>query len=619
MGVVIATYSTDLTTLTTAEAGTWTEFASPYNGGGSPAANAENFIQGTGCYSQTTGKAVGLEISIVFDYGSGYTFATDEAVFAWGYYAIGTNIETSANSGWRFGIGSSTSAWDWFKVGGSDYGRNPYGGWTNFAIDPTATETGTIGGGNGGTYRYFGSIPYTLAEISKGEPSAMDAIRAGRGEISVTGTGGTFTELSSYNDWNSTATPPGTSSTVLDSGYHRLGLFQDNGGTFLWKGLMSLGLSATSATFTDSNQTILIEDTANTYALFNKIEVNHASSVITLTNITFIPLGTVSKGSFEMIADATVDLTGCSFNSMNTFIFDSNATVDACVFNTCALITSGGGTFTDCVFNEPTGVVGVTTASPAEAALISNSEFVSDGTGNGLEITGTAANMTLTGVDFTGYSTTVDADKAIYVNIASGTMTLSISGGSGVTADSHVRTAGATVTVVADPVSTTVTALTTAGVEVQSARVILETKDGTGPLPFEDSVSITQTGGTATVTHTAHGLSTGHYIVIRGTTQEEYNKVASITVTTVNAYTYAVDSGATSPATGSPVASAVICYGLTDVNGEVTDSRTFSADQPVKGRILKSTLTPLYRTAPVTGTIDSANGVSLTGVMILDE
>ena len=451
------TYSTDLTTLTNAESGTWTEFASPYNGGGSPAANAENFIQGTGCYSQTTGKAVGLEISIVFDYGSGYTFATDEVVLSWGYYAIGTNIETNANSGWRFGIGSSTSAWDWFKVGGSDYGRNPYGGWTNFAIDPTATEAGTIGGGNGGTYRYFGSIPYTLAEISKGEPSAMDAIRAGRGEISVTGTGGTFTELASYNDWNSTATPPGTSSTVLDSGYHRLGLFQDNGGTFLWKGLMSLGLAATSATFTDSNKTILIDDAANTYAAFNKIEVNNASSIITLTNITFISLGTVSKGSFEMINDATVDLTGCSFNGMNTFIFDSNATVDACIFNSCALITSGGGTYTNCVFNKPTGAIGVTTASPAEAELISNSKFISDGTGNGLEITGTAADMTLTDVDFEGYSTTVDANKAIFVNIATGSMTLNISGGSGVTADAHVRTAGATVTVASSvPVAITV-------------------------------------------------------------------------------------------------------------------------------------------------------------------
>ena len=154
----MATYSTDLTTLTTAESGSWTEFDSPYNGAGTPAADGENFIQGTDCRSQTTGKAVGLAISIVYDYGSNYSFTTGYAVFAWCFYAVGVNIETYANSGWRFGIGSGTGTWDWFKIGGSDYGRNPYGGWINVAIDPTATETGTIGGGNGGSYRYFGHL-----------------------------------------------------------------------------------------------------------------------------------------------------------------------------------------------------------------------------------------------------------------------------------------------------------------------------------------------------------------------------------------------------------------------------------------------------------------------------
>ena len=191
----MATYSTDLTTLTTAEAGTWTEFASPYNSGGSPGASGENFIQGTDCYSQNTGKANGLEISCVFNNGSGVTFATDEVVFMWIFYFAGTNLETYANSGWRFGIGSGTGTWDWFRVGGSDYGAQKYGGWFNFAIDPTATESGTIGGGNGGTYRYFGNVPNTLNSVTKGDPIAVDAIRYGRGIISVTGTGSSFSEL----------------------------------------------------------------------------------------------------------------------------------------------------------------------------------------------------------------------------------------------------------------------------------------------------------------------------------------------------------------------------------------------------------------------------------------
>jgi hypothetical protein len=144
------------------------------------------------------------------------------------------------------------------------------------------------------------------------------------------------------------------------------------------------------------------------------------------------------------------------------------------------------------------------------------------------------------------------------------------------------KTAGATVVIVEDPVTTTVKAQTTDGTAVSGARVFLETDTG-GPLPYQASVSITQTGGTATVSHTAHGLSTNQYVVIRGANEEGYNKVAQITVTGANSYTYSVASGTSSPATGSPVASAVIVYGVTGAPGTVTDSRTFASNQPVKG------------------------------------
>ena len=345
----MATYSTDLTTLTTADSGgTWTEFASPYNGGGAPGQSGENFIQGTDCVAQNSGKAVGLEISVVFDYGSGYTYSANEVVFAWLFYAIGTNLETYTNNGWRFAIGSSTSAWDWFIIGGSDYGRNPYGGWTNVAVDPTATETGTIGGGNGGTYRYYGNGPYTLNEVSKGDPTAVDAIRAGRGLLSVTGTGSSFAELASYNDYNGGGTPPGTSSTSVDAGYHRLGLFQETSGTYLWKGLLSLGTAGSSVTFSDSNATIIIDDCPHTYPAFNKIEINNASSSVSLTNISVISTATTANGigNFEMVDNATTSMDGCLFVDMGTFVFQSNATIAGTSFVGCGQITAGGGDFT---------------------------------------------------------------------------------------------------------------------------------------------------------------------------------------------------------------------------------------------------------------------------------
>jgi hypothetical protein len=82
-------------------------------------------------------------------------------------------------------------------------------------------------------------------------------------------------------------------------------------------------------------------------------------------------------------------------------------------------------------------------SSPANAALISDCSFTSGGSGHAIEISGTAADFTLDGVTFSGYSGT-STNAPIYVNIASGTMTIAITGG-GTTPT--IRTAGATVNV----------------------------------------------------------------------------------------------------------------------------------------------------------------------------
>lgn len=624
----MATYSTDLTTLTTAESGTWTEFASPYNGGGTPASNAEGFIQGTACYSQTTGKAVGLEISCVFDSGANQTFTTGHAVFAWCFYANGVNLETYANSGWRFGIGSSISAWDWFRVGGSDYGRNPYGGWTNFAIDPTATESGTIGGGNGGNYRYFGSVPYTLNEITKGEPSAVDAIRKGRGIISVTGTGGSFAELASYNDYNAGGTPPGTSSTSVDTGRHRLGLFQESGGTYLWKGLLSFGTTGSSVTFSDSNETIIIDDCPHTYPSFNKIEVNNASSSVTLTNVSFISTATTANGVgyFDMVANATVNLTGCNWNSMGTFNFNTNATITGNSFNGCGQITHGGATFDSCNFQGYEGTAGTAymlygVAADPDGELDNCSFTKGTASTHAIEFdaTNTPTTITLRGIDFSGYNAANgNNDSTLYFPSTSKSYTVNLIGCSG-NISYRVGTGGS-VTLVSDPVTVQVTVRDAGtGSLVEGARVLLEVADGTN-FPYQDSVTISGTGTTATVTHTAHGLATNDYIVIRGSDADEYNGVYQITVTGANTYTYNTgETVSTGSPTGTITATLAIISGVTSATGVLTDSRTYGSNQAVTGRVRKSTSSPLYVQGTISETVNNTTGLSVTVQLVRDE
>lgn len=474
----MATYSTDLTTATDAASGTWTEFGSA-NSGGSPGSDTENYIQGVECRSQTTGTKFGSANpkSVVYNHGSDLAsgWTSGHAFFTWLFYAVGSNIDTYASDGYQVGVGADTTNVDRFTVSGSDYGRNPYGGWFCPAVDPEQTATNTYGTGGAG-YQYIGGIVYTLAAISKGTPHAVDAVRYGRGEISIIGTGGTFSELAEYNDYNAGGTPPGTSSTSVDSGRHRLGLFQAAGGVYLWKGLMSLG-TASTITFTDSNETILVEDCPNTYAAFNKIEVANASSSVTWTNVTITATGTVAPGDFEMLADATVAWTGCSFNGMGTFILDSNFTGFACTWNGCGLITLNEGNISGSSILESTVAADTgavhdnrTTSSPTTISELDNCTFT-QGTNDHHAIdfgTGVTDDITLTGIEFTGFDETTGEDQpgaALRFLATSGSLTCNLVnctvGGAGASATNFFKddAAGIAVTLAFDTITLSVTVL----------------------------------------------------------------------------------------------------------------------------------------------------------------
>ena len=90
---------------------------------------------------------------------------------------------------------------------------------------------------------------------------------------------------------------------------------------------------------------------------------------------------------------------------------------------------------------------------------------------------------------FTGYDTAdpgTAANKAIFVNIASGTMTITISGGSGVAEDYHVRSAGATVTISAD------TTVTFTGLKDNSEVRIYKVSDDSVVAGTEDATAGTE-------------------------------------------------------------------------------------------------------------------------------
>ena len=613
----MATYGTDLVVIATGsdgESGTWGEFVG-WASGGSPGAETENFIQNTQSQSQTFGNATTGK-SIAFDAGSDVSASipTGDVIMGWVFMGAPTNMYSYASGGHRFGIGASLTNLDMWAISGDNRPPNPYGGWWNVAIDPTVTPDYTGGTGSGGAWQFFGSLigDTTLGirvKIAKGNPHAVDGMLMGRGEIYCTGTGATFTLMAAQNDLVA----------------NRWGCLQDTGGgTFLWKGLMSLGQSGTSTTFSDSNKSISIDDTAKTYLAFNKIEIRNASTSVTWNNISFFSKGTLSPGQFEMVENATVAKTGCSFNNMDTFTYLSNGTLTSCNFIGCGVITHGGADFLDCAFQGNEGTAD-TSYMVYNIAVDPNGEM--DGSSftmgtaltHGIELgTSCPTSMTFTNFTTSGYHASNGQTSSFFhikETSAAVTYTLNIIGGTG---NFSYKSAGAIVNVVISPVALTVKVQDESdNTNIQYSAVTI-TAATTGPLPFEDTVTITSATQVATVAHTAHGLATGQKIKIDGAVQNEYNRIKTVTVTTTDAYTYPVVGTPTSPATGTIKATAIIIDGETDVNGEISDTRSYSANQDYTGLIQQGTRIPLYKARPVSGTVDKDNGGTLNVLLTKD-
>lgn len=152
-----------------------------------------------------------------------------------------------------------------------------------------------------------------------------------------------------------------------------------------------------------------------------------------------------SRIRFEMDAatslSAAYDFTGTTV--VNADVTLRAVALDGMNFISCPSFAQNGAGLSFCNFDGTT----VESATLDDAALISNCAFISAGTGHAIEIGGAADTITLSGNTFEGYAS-VDGstgNEAIFVNIATGTVTINISGGGDTPS---IRTAGATVNVV---------------------------------------------------------------------------------------------------------------------------------------------------------------------------
>jgi hypothetical protein len=519
-------------------------------------------------------------------------------------------------------IGSSSADYYEVYVAGND-NYPPRGGWLLIPVSPNVSgyRDATTGSPTLTAVDYW-SVLGDFSATAKAENVAIDAIDIGAGLHLVGGDGastdGVFQDFVDFDE-----------GTVAG----RYGYVFTEGSLILVNGRLAIGRNtsdtAVATVFQDTGKVVTWK---NGYAEtgFHRllVDLGSATTDVDLTSCTLISEGeknnTLGLGYtttedtrtiFEVIGTSgAFNLTSCNVQNFQDVILTSVCVIDGCDIETESLTQSSAE-----IKNSKIRTTSVTSVAALQDPIfglsdLHDTEFIQAGAGHAVELSSIGATVTLTNMSWTGYGADASDAAAIDVTAASGTTTINWSGGT----EPTYKTAGATVVRV-NSVAVKVTTKDAADSSIiAGARVLLLAATG-GALPFEDTVTITRSGTTASVSHTAHGMSNGAKVRIEGADQEEYNGIQTISNVSANAYDYTVSGAPDTPATGTIKATAVVLDGTTNGSGIIEDTGfNFGTDQPVAGVARKGTASPFYKASPISGTITSS-GADLTAFMVSDE
>ncbi|KPJ97109.1 MAG: hypothetical protein AMJ55_00390 [Gammaproteobacteria bacterium SG8_15] len=521
-----------------------------------------------------------------------------------------TSAGTTDYEQWR--IVDNTSSIEW------------YGEWKTFIIDVNATPNSSNGTLTLSDVRSIGIVVdnSNSGNIRSIENTYIDVIRFGTG-------------ITCYES-TSTAFDFADIEAIANNTTNKYGIIEKIGGIFFVRGRITIGDSSGTnyGNFASQDETVVFLDASVSGEVITSTlyQLNFVGNSTNTTNIQIgvgvgsgsgrtgrngsTIMGETSSVTVDVSSTADVnllDLFGSTFRQLAGDINFETATssdeIAGCSFDGCDQVNTGSAAVRNCNFLN-TVAVATSGALLWDEAEIDAQYCLFVNNPVGIEVPTLTANMTLTGMSFSGntydvryegasdYDCNYDADTPSIQNAGAGTLTA-----------------------VSDPITVTITVkdINTQNA-LEDARVLLVAADATGDLPFEESVtSINRSGSTATVNHTAHGMATGDIALIAGANQNEYNGAFPITVTTANTYTYTVPGTPTSPATGTIESTGGYFNDLTNASGVVSDTRSISKDQPMTGRVRYSTGANRYKTSPLSFTVDSADGYSVIVFMIPDD
>lgn len=285
-------------------------------------------------------------------------------------------------------------------------------------------------------YYSFGA---DFSATSKSENVIIDAIDVGRG-LKLTGGDG--------------ADPDGVWQDFIDADEgtttNRWGYVRTLQGIMFVNGELAIGENtsetAVATIFQDTTGQVLVWENGRVSTGFHRFRVNlgNATTDIDITGATFDSVGeknnsvgglyTTTEDS-RLVVEASgtsgaANFIGCTFKNLSDMTLTSACTLDGSSVET-ETMTQGSADIVDSV---------ITTTSIANAATLSDptfgtttglrdTEFVQGGAGHAMELD-TATTYNLQNIVFTDYNASNNqADSMIFINLASGNITLNIDGG----------------------------------------------------------------------------------------------------------------------------------------------------------------------------------------------
>jgi len=563
--------------------GNWTAIKITSGGQAPTAVAADAAYEGT---NNVTCRSDNKRVYMYTDIGVGNELnftgggnAEGELIYIWVNFLASSLLGTQAAGSLGVFLESSTPSSTqyhlWYFYGADNY----TGGWKRLVLDPTKTVSASSGTAIDLTsVRYIGAFAQTVA-TAKFDNFVVDQCAVGKG-IKVTGSStlGLMEELLANEEANR---------------YGVLTALNDSGTAYQLSGRLTLGdnVGVLASNITDEDSKIFLAE-----------PLYYQGAVLAAAPLTYTGLDIVGNatGATDVSLGQQVGTTqgrnGISIIGNDTYTMDldtDDTAVESSDFFGCTLENITGTLNIDGNHNfDSVTMVSCSILNVATGMTINNLSSVNSGQ---IILTGLAALV----------------DSLVVNNVATVAITVADLGqltNCRFTSDGTGHAVDLGTISVTDTMSWNNTDTGYAG-----------TNGATGNETILVNVATSQTltinVGSGYSTPTIYNTGAGTVSVVSG------QVTLTITVRDINDATLLENARVyvTAAAGGSlTVGTVIIDKALTNVSGVVTDTRSYSTDQPIEGVVRFSTSPNFYKTSPISGTVNNASGLSLNIQMIKD-